>query len=107
MENNEIMQRLLQDDKQSNSDKVVIEKQNNQKDASISRIRIVTAKYKVYIVLLLIFIAALLFKFIPNASDAYDASQDSYNQDKTQLTDIEKNIEIAKGDMDYLCNKDS
>jgi cell division protein FtsL len=107
MENNEIMQRLLQDDKQSSSDKKVTEKQSNEKDVSISRIRIVTAKYKVYIVLLLIFIAALLFKFIPNASDAYDTSKDAYAQAKTQLTNVEKDIEIAKGDMDYLCNEDS
>ena len=107
MENNEIMQRLLQDDKQSSSDKKVTEKQSNEKDVSISRIRIVTAKYKVYIVLLLIFIAALLFKFIPNASKTYDANKDVYAQAKIQLNDVEKDIEIAKGDMDYLCNEDS
>jgi hypothetical protein len=105
MENNEIMQRLLQDDKTSNSDRKVTEKQGNDKDASISRIRIVTAKYKVYIVLLLIFIAALIFKFIPNANTDYNTSKDTYSQTKVQLNDVEKDIEIANNDMKYLCDE--
>ena len=107
MENNEIMQRLLQDDKQSNSDRKVIEKQSNDKDTSISKIRIVTAKYKVYIVLLLIFIAILIFKFIPNANSNYEISKDAYSQARIELNNVEKDIEIANKDMDYLCNNDN
>ena len=107
MENNEIMQRLLQDDKPSSSSRNswVTEKQGNDKDTSISRIRIVTAKYKVYIVLLLIFIAALIFKFIPNANTDYNTSKETYSQAEVQLNDVEKNIEIANNDMKYLCDE--
>ena len=109
MENNEIMQRLLQDDKPStNPDEKswVAEKHSNNKDAQISRIRVVTAKYKVYIVLVLIVIAALLFKYIPDASDAYDASLVNYGNVNSRLSNLEININQANMDMEYLCDKD-
>ena len=106
MENNEIMQRLLQDDKPSKTEeksKWATVKANNE-DISISKIRVVTAKYKVYIVLLLIFIAILLIKSIPSANDAFKGSETAYEQAKLQLTNVEKNIKIAEQDMEYLCN---
>jgi hypothetical protein len=65
---------------------------------------VVTAKYKVYIVLLFIFIALLLIVYIPKANNAYEASKNAYSQVKTQLTSIESNIRDAEMDMDYLCN---
>ena len=107
MENNEIMKRLLQDDKSSNPAEKAgwANVKANANDASISKIRVVTAKYKVYIVLILIFAATLLVKYIPNISDAYDADQKAYIQAKNQLTMVERDIEIAKQDMKYLCDE--
>ena len=64
MENKEIMERLLDSDIKSQGDKKVDDasvKFNKDDELPISRIRIVTAKYKVYIVLLLIFICLFLF----------------------------------------------
>jgi hypothetical protein len=59
----------------------------------------------VYIVLFLIFIAALIFKFIPNANTDYNTSKAAYSQAEVQLNDVEKNIEIANNDMKYLCDE--
>ena len=71
----------------------------------MSRIRVVTAKYKVYIVLLAIFIFALLISYIPNTKDDYKSHMDSYDQVKTQLTNVKRDIENAKADMNYLFDK--
>lgn len=107
MENKEIMERLLQDDKPSKttekSESTTVKANNG--DASISRIRVVTAKYKVYIVLLLIFIALLLVVYIPKAQDSHESSQKAYSQVKTQLNNIKVNIQAAENDMNYLCDE--
>ena len=104
MENKEIMQRLLQDDDSSkNSVKEEINAMKNRDwEISMSRIRVVTAKYKVYIVLLAIFIFALLISYIPNTKDDYKSHMDSYDQVKTQLTNVKRDIENAKADTNYL-----
>jgi hypothetical protein len=59
MENNEIMERLLQDDKAQATVKGVSSKSQSNGDIQISKIRIISAKYKVYIILMLIFVAIL------------------------------------------------
>lgn len=107
MENNEIMQRLLQDDKPSKAEEKAgwNNVKANSSDVSISKIRVVTAKYKVYIVLLLIFITALLFEFIPAARDDYRANQNAYNEVNVQLNGIEREIRDAEEDMIYLCDE--
>lgn len=104
MENKEIMQRLLQDD---DSSKTSVKEEinaikNRDWEISMSRIRVVTAKYKVYIVLLAIFIFALLISYIPNTKDDYKSHMDSYDQVKTQLTNVKRDIENAKADTNYL-----
>jgi CHASE3 domain sensor protein len=66
---------------------------------------VVTAKYKVYIVLLFIFIALLSLVYIPEANDSYKSSQTSYNQVKANLDNLKASIKEAQEDMDYLCNK--
>jgi len=103
MENNEIMQRLLQDDKPSKAEWANVKAKTN--DVSISKIRVVTAKYKVYIVLLLIFIAALLIEFIPAAKDDYKANESAYRAVNIQLNDVERQIRDAEQDMVYLCDE--
>ena len=104
MENNEIMNRLLQDDKQTNSAVKEKTKRYGSGEIQASRIRVVTAKFKVYIVLLLLLLAVLWLNYIPNKSRALDSSSQAYDQAKTQLSNIERDIKIAEGDMEYLCN---
>ncbi|MBO7505736.1 hypothetical protein J6T66_06545 [bacterium] len=68
----------------------------------MSRIRVVTAKYKVYIVLLFIFIAVLLLDYIPNIRQSYESKQSTYNQVNSQLTAVRNDIRKAEDDMAYL-----
>lgn len=103
MENNEIMERLLQDDKQAQASVKETSKSQWSGDIQISRIRIISAKYKVYIVLMLVFIA-ILAVYIPKAQDSLKWQSDAYNQAKSQLRDVEISIEQAENDMDYLCD---
>lgn len=104
MENKEIMQRLLQDDDSSKTSvkEEINAMKNKDWEIPMSRIRVVTAKYKVYIVLLAIFIFALLISYIPNTKDDYKSHMDSYDQVKTQLTNVKRDIENAKADTNYL-----
>ena len=106
MENNEIMQRLLQDDKQNSTTKseTPATKSNGDKEIPMSRIRVVTAKYKVYIILLVIFICLLLLIYIPNAKDSLKASRSSYQQVNSQLDSLKNDIRLAEEDMVYLCD---
>ncbi len=110
MENNEILERLLQDDKQTKStvkEEVAAANQRAKEDMQISRIRVVTAKYKVYIILLVIFICILLITYIPKENDAMKSNKASFDQVNYRLDGLKRDIEIAKKDMDYLCNKDN
>lgn len=108
MENNEILERLLQDDKQSTvKEEVAVAKQRAKEDMQISRIRVVTAKYKVYIVLLLIFICILLITYIPKENDAMKSNKASFDQVNSRVDSLNRDIRIANEDMDYLCNKDN
>lgn len=107
MENKEIMERLLQNDKPSKASEKAewANVKANDRDVSISRIRVVTAKYKVYIVLLLIFIALFSLNYIPSATNSYDSSQSAYKQVNTELSNLQLLIQKAKGDMVYLCDE--
>lgn len=105
MENNEIMKRLLEDDvheEQAKKSSSISNKSQKGDDVHMSRIRVVTAKYKVYIVLLLIFICILLFDYIPDIKNSYEAKQNTYNQVNTQLAWIRADIRNAEDDMAYL-----
>ena len=104
MENNDIMKRLLQDDGHEEQAKKSVSASKSQKDEEmhISRIRVVTAKYKVYIVLLLIFICMLLLEWIPSMKDAYNAKQSALNQVNSQLAWIRSEVRQAEDDMQYL-----
>lgn len=105
MENNEIMKRLLQDDvhnEQAKKSVVTPTKSQKGDDVHMSRIRVVTAKYKVYIVLLLIFICMLLLNYIPDIKKSYEAKHNTYNQVNSQLTSLRNDIRNAEDDMQYL-----
>ena len=110
MENNEIMQRLLQDDKQQKSnkvDEVPVVKSNRDSEIPMSRIRVVTAKYKVYIVILLIFICLLLLVKIPEVNDSLKNTESAYSQVNSQLDTIERDIRIAEDNVKYLCDNEN
>ncbi len=103
MENNDIMKRLLQDNGQEQAKKSVsTSKSQKDEEMHISRIRVVTAKYKVYIVLLLIFICMLLLEWIPDIKDSYNSKQNAFNQVNSQLAWIRSDIRQAEDDMQYL-----
>lgn len=106
MENNEIMQRLLQDDKQkpNTKDDSLVKQQTRDSEVPMSRIRVVTAKYKVYIVLLALFIFLLLFSYIPRANDSFESSKSTYQQVNNQLSSIKNDIRNANADVSYLCD---
>ena len=106
MENNEIMQRLLQDDKQkpNTKDDSLVKQQTRDSEVPMSRIRVVTAKYKVYIVLLALFIFLLLFSYIPRAYDSFESSKSTYQQVNNQLSSIKNDIRNANADVSYLCD---
>ena len=108
MENNEIMERLLQDDKDTKSSwKHSPSKSYSNWEIQTSRIRVVTAKFKVYIVLLILLLAILWVNYIPREDNKLDANSVAYDQANDQLRNIENDIRIAQGDMDYLCNNAS
>ena len=105
MENNEIMKRLLEDnvhDEQAKKSSSISPKSQKGDDVHMSRIRVVTAKYKVYIVLLLIFICVLLLDYIPDVKSSYQAKQSALNQVNSQLAWIRADIRKAEDDMAYL-----
>lgn len=106
MENNEIMERLLQDDKQDNASvkeqKAAAKSQNW--EIQISRIRIISAKYKFYIILLAIFICLLALIYIPNEDKALKANSSAYDQVNAQLSRLKADIRAAEDDMKYLCD---
>jgi hypothetical protein len=108
MENNEILQRLLQDDKETKSTVKDESKSKATKngDSQISTVRVVTAKYKVYIVLLLIFICLLWLIYIPKIDKTLDTNTKAYNKVEAELTNIEKEINYANEDMNLLCRDD-
>ena len=107
MENNEIMERLLQDDKQNNSAVKESADTNAPKnwELQVSRIRIVSAKYKVYIVLLAIFICLLALVYIPQEDKALKANSSSFDQVNSQLNRLKTDIKSADNDKKYLCDE--
>ena len=107
MENKEIMERLLQDDINLQStvkNKPTATKSYEDWEIQVSKVRVVTAKYKVYIALLLLFIAILLLTYIPRIKWDLESSRSAYEQANSQLSSIEIGIKAAEVDMNYLCN---
>ena len=104
MENNEIMKRLLDDNNHNESQQRATwaRSKNKDEDLPISKIRVVTAKYKVYIVLVLIFICVLLFEYIPDIKKSYNWKKDSYSQVQAQLRSVEDEIKKAENNKQYL-----
>ena len=103
MENKEIMEKLLDNDhSKAKSDSQILSDVKSWDNLPISKIRVITAKYKVYLVLLLIFICALLIEYIPNMKDRYNSRESSYNQVKSQLVLVEDQIKKAQEEEKFL-----
>lgn len=106
MENNEIMEKLLQDDKVTSSNVETTKKAKGAEESHASRVRVVTAKYKLFIVVILIFIALLWLIYIPNVDKSLKSKDATYNNINAQLTSLNQKIDAANKDMSYLCDND-
>ena len=102
MENKEIMEKLLDNNHSKAKSDQVLNDLKGWDNLPISKIRVITAKYKVYLVLLLIFICALLIEYIPNMKDRYNSRESSYNQVKSQLVLVEDQIKKAQEEEKFL-----
>ncbi len=102
MENNEIMQRLLQEDSHSdNKSENKIAQNYNSNELPISKIRVVTAKYKLFTVLLIIVICVLWFVKIPQLKSSYDDKQNKYQEAQSQLSSVNIQIKEAKDNNNF------
>jgi hypothetical protein len=91
MENNEIMEKLMQSDIHSDTNKdnrSSTKEAKNEHKIVLSDIRVVTAKYKVRIVILLILCCILCLNWIPKANDLYDSNKKLLTQKGNELTAI-------------------
>ena len=103
MENKEIMEKLLDSNHSTmNVEDKVLTNPKKWDENSVPRIRVVTAKYKVYLVLLLIFIAILVLEYIPDMKSKYDSREASYDQVKSQLLSVKGKIVEAQKEEQYL-----
>ena len=104
MENNEIMKRLMEDDNNSKSQQksATAKESKRENETSLSKIRVVTAKYKVLTVLFLIFVCIFIFNLIPDAQSKYSNSKTSYNNETQRLKEIKSEIDDAKDDIKLL-----
>jgi len=103
MENNEIMEKLMQDDIHSEIKNNTSPSNKSSKDGTaLSNIRIVTAKYKVLIVILLIIICVFAFILIPRITDTYNNTKSVYDAETAKLNEINREIVVAKNDMNFL-----
>lgn len=102
MENNEIMQRLLQEDSHSdNKSENKIAQSYNSSELPMSKIRVVTAKYKLFTVLLIIVICVLWFVKIPQLKSSYDDKQNKYQEAQSQLSAVNIQIKEAKDNNNF------
>ena len=107
MENNEIMQMLMEDETNNTSPtskakNLIANHTHRDEDLSISRVRVVTAKYKIFIMILAIVMIVLYFVYIPEAKRSYNWEVNSYNNMENNLRDIESKIKIAQDDKKFL-----
>lgn len=102
MENNEIMEKLMQNDVHSENERNASAKESTKWGTpQLPRIRVITAKYKLFIVILAILICILLY-IIPGINDDKSNTQNKYDAKKQELVRIDADIRAAKNDMDFL-----
>lgn len=99
MQNNEALQRIMQ--KSSNNWHNSSQSSKNE-GISISKIRIISAKYKMYSVLLFIGIVLFWLIYIPAAQSTYNTNKDKHSQAKSNLELVKQDIQIAQSDEEFL-----
>ncbi len=104
MENNEIMKRLMEDDNHAKSQESSTPTKEIKKESetSLSKIRVVTAKYKVLTVLFLIFICILGIYTLPDLRTKYDNTIKTYEAQSAKLNEVHAKIIEAGKDVDLL-----
>ena len=73
-------------------------------DNQLAVTRVVTAKYKVYVIILLILWVLLWTKYLPDAYTHYRWVQTNYQQKQTELQDLKQKIEQLTQDKLQLLN---
>ena len=102
MENNEIMEKLMQHDAHSEDEKASTAKESTKWGTpQLPKIRVITAKYKLLIVVLITLICILLY-VIPGVKDENKHHQASYDAKKQELVSVDADIQAAKNDMKFL-----
>ena len=98
------MKRLMEDDshdkskESSNSSKEV----KKESETSLSKIRVVTAKYKVLTVLFAIFICILGIYTLPDVQTKYNNTIKTYDEQSAKLNEVHAKITEARKDMNLL-----
>ena len=105
MQNNEIIDSIMQNEaaQPTTAQKIATETAGEQ-NIPMSKIRVVTAKYKVYIVLLIIFICIFFLELIPDVQKTNESMKNSYQQSQSKLTAIQNDIQQAQQDVKFLWN---
>jgi hypothetical protein len=81
---------------QQNSSAYAQQSAQDSSDSQISISRVVTAKYKVYVIILLILSVILGTKFLPRAWSDFQKSQENFEQKQTKIQQLDTQIQEYK-----------
>ena len=81
---------------QQNSSAYVQQSAQDSSESQISISRVVTAKYKVYVIILLILSVILGTKFLPRAWSDFQKSQENFEQKQTKIQQLDTQIQEYK-----------
>lgn len=110
MQNNELMNRLLGETIEKGLEEQKLRNSSNQssqysfhseqsiEETDLAEIRIISARYKVYIVIILILMYIFGINLIPDIQDSYKEKKSVYSQTQAQLTLIQSEISAAEAD---------
>lgn len=100
-QNQQLINSLLEQQKTSNhSQNIVVESEENQ----LTITRVVTAKYKVYVIILLILGVILGMKYLPEGFQHFQSVQEYYQKKQTQLQEIKEKVDQLGQDKFQLLN---
>ena len=81
---------------QQNSSAYAQQSAQDSSESQISISRVVTAKYKVYVIILLILSVILGTKFLPRAWSDFQKSQENFEQKQTKIQQLDTQIQEYK-----------
>lgn len=100
-QNQQLINSLLEQQKTSNhSQNIAVESEENQ----LTITRVVTAKYKVYVIILLILGVILGMKYLPEGFQHFQSVQEYYQKKQTQLQEIKEKVDQLGQDKFQLLN---